>query len=142
MSKANVDFLIVGACALAAHGHRRATGDIDIWGRPTQENAQRVWIALEDFGAPTSQLHVEDLTTPEIVFQIGNSPRRIDILTSISGLKFDDAWPNKVSVEIDGLELPILGRNDLISNKRATGRPEDQPEADALESQRTAPESE
>lgn len=114
LSATQADFLIVGAYALAAHGVPRATGDIDIWVRPTPDNARKVYLALLDFGAPLTDLTEEDLSTPGIVFQIGNAPRRIDILTRISGVQFDDAWPNRVEVEVEGLLLPVLGKDDFI----------------------------
>ena len=79
------EFLLVGAYAMAAHGCPRATGDIDIWIRPSDDNAQRVWRALKRFKAPVRNLTIDDLKTPEIVFQIGVAPRRIDLLTSIDG---------------------------------------------------------
>lgn len=120
-----VEFLVVGAYALAAHGHPRATGDLDLWIRPSEENAHRVWQALERFGAPLSQLRLADLQTPDLIFQIGVAPRRIDILTSIEGVEFDEAWPERIEVEIEGLKIPIIGRDHLIKNKKASGRPQD-----------------
>jgi hypothetical protein len=89
----SVEYLVVGAYALAAHGVPRATGDLDFWIRPTPENASRVLRALAAFGAPTADLALDDLTTPDLVFQIGVEPNRIDILTSIDGVTFDEAGP-------------------------------------------------
>ncbi len=120
-----VEYLLVGAYALAAHGLPRAPGDIDLWIRPSAENADGVWHALERFGAPLDQLSVADLTTPDIVVQIGVSPRRIDVLTSIDGVEFDAAWPERVLVRVDELEVPVISRRHLVANKRATGRPQD-----------------
>ena len=125
LSEANADFLVVGAYALAAHGFPRATGDLDIWIRPTPENAQRVWQALVKFGAPLSQLAVQDLHSPDIVYQIGVAPRRIDILTSISGIDFEEAWKNRKTIAHEGIQFAILCRGDLIANNRACGRPKD-----------------
>jgi hypothetical protein len=125
LSARGADFLVVGAYALAYHGLPRATGDIDIWIKCSAENAERVLSALTDFGAPLSALSVEDLRTPEMVVQIGVVPRRIDILTSIDGVDWDDAVQEAVSVEIDGLSIPIIGKRHLIENKRASGRPKD-----------------
>ena len=85
---AGVEFLLVGAYALAAHGHPRATGDIDIWVRPSSGNARRVYIALAAFGAPLQDVTPQDFSHPDVVFQIGVAPRRIDIMTGISGLEF------------------------------------------------------
>lgn len=132
---AGADFWVVGAYAVAAHGFPRATGDLDIWVRPTPENAVRVWTALRQFGAPTSRICVDDFRTPDIVYQIGVAPRRIDILTSVTGLTFDAAWPNRRTVQIEGLSVGFLGRSDLVENKRATGRPKDLADVAWLESE-------
>lgn len=125
LSAAGVEFLVVGAHALAAHGVPRATGDLDLWVRATAENAERVWGALEHFGAPLHDLTMDDLARPDVVFQIGVVPQRIDLLTSITGVTFDDAWENRVHVEIGELEVPVLGRSELVRNKRAVGRTRD-----------------
>jgi hypothetical protein len=125
LSAAGAEFLIVGAHALASHGVVRATGDLDIWVRPTAENSERVWAALTAFGAPLDQITLADLHTPDIVFQIGVSPNRIDLLTSISGVEFDRAWKNSVPIEIGGTSVRVIGKRELIENKRATARPRD-----------------
>ena len=135
LSDHDVDFLLVGAHAMAAHGLVRATGDIDIWLRPSQENAQRVWRALEEFGAPLHALDPADLTIPGTVFQIGVAPIRIDLLTEISGVDFAEAWARCGHVELEGLRIPILAREDLVRNKRATGRPKDLADVAWLESE-------
>ena len=127
------EYMIVGAYALAAHGYLRATGDIDIWVRCTVENAEKVLRALKSFGAPMFDLTLEDLSTPEMVFQIGLPPRRIDFLTSISGVDFDDCWADRMQVEIEGMSINFLSKSWLITNKRATGRPKDILDADELE---------
>jgi hypothetical protein len=127
-----VEFLIVGAFALAAHGLPRATGDIDVWIRRSDENAARVWQALIRFGAPTRGLTQSDLATPDVVFQIGVAPRRIDILTSIDGVTFDEAWPHRLTVSLEGVSIPVIGRAHLIQNKRAAGRPKDLTDLDWL----------
>jgi hypothetical protein len=133
LSAARADFLIVGAHALAAHGRPRATGDLDIWIRPTPDNAQRVWSALVEFGAPLGELTLDDLATSGIVFQIGIQPARIDILTAVTGLRFDDAWSHRDTFEVDGRSLPFLSREDLIRNKTALGRPRDLADIDDLQ---------
>jgi hypothetical protein len=135
LSDADADFLVVGAHAMAAHQRPRATGDLDIWVRATPENAARVWQALTRFGAPLHELNVEDLSSPGVVFQMGLPPLRIDILTELSGIKFEEAWPNRIVNEFQGQRYSVIGRKDLIRNKRATGRPQDLVDADALESQ-------
>ena len=111
----------------------RATGDLDIWVRPTAANAQRVWEALRNFGAPLTELTIADLATPGIVFQIGLPPQRIDILTGLSGLTFDEAWPNRLEIEDGSVRYAVIGRSDLIRNKRATGRPQDLVDIENLE---------
>ncbi len=125
LSAAGAEFLIVGAHALAAHGRPRATGDLDIWVRPTAENAERVWNALLAFGAPLNELRIEDLATPEIVFQIGIVPSRIDILTSLTDLDFDGAWSRRQMIEVETRPLPFISREDFIRNKAAVARPRD-----------------
>lgn len=122
-----VDFLIVGAHALAAHGIFRATGDLDILVRPDADNAGRTWAALNRFGAPLAAHGISpaDLDKPGTVYQMGLPPRRIDLLTSITGVDFEQAWANRVRRTISGLEISFLSRADLVANKRATGRPKD-----------------
>ncbi|MCP4500554.1 MAG: hypothetical protein GY822_11395 [Deltaproteobacteria bacterium] len=134
LQDAEVEYLIVGAFALAAHGMPRATGDIDVWVRPVAANAVRVLDALRQFGAPTSAITTEDLASPDVVFQIGIAPRRIDILTSIDGVKFPEAWQRRISVDIDGLEIPVLSKKDFLTNKRVVGRPKDLADVAWLES--------
>jgi len=121
----NAEFLLVGAYALAAYGLPRATGDMDIWIRCSDANAQRVWRALQQFGAPLSELTLDDLKTPDLVFQIGIAPRRIDLLTSIDGVQFDEAWLQRKTIDVEGLTVAVIGRSHLIQNKKAVGRPQD-----------------
>lgn len=125
LSAEGAEYLVVGAHALAAHGMPRATGDLDLWVRSTPENARHVWRALEAFGAPLHDLTLEDLSRPDVVFQIGLAPNRIDILTSITGVDFEEASKNHMVVKIEGLEIPVLGRAELIRNKRVVGRARD-----------------
>lgn len=125
LSAVRAEFLIVGAYALAAYGKPRATGDLDLWVRATPENAERVLAALKKFGAPLDDLKREDLCQPGTVFQIGVPPSRIDLLTSISAVRFEEAWPRKMEIDIEGLTVPILGKKDFVTNKRAVGRPQD-----------------
>lgn len=132
LSAAGAEFLIVGAHALAAHGHPRATGDLDIWIRATAGNAALVWKALLAFGAPLDDLSVEDLSVPDVVFQIGIEPARIDLLTSLTGLRFEDAWQSRQTFDVEGRALPFLSRADLIRNKSALGRPRDLADLDDL----------
>ena len=132
LSVAGAEYLIVGAHALAAHGHPRATGDLDIWIRPTAENGAKVWQALVAFGAPLDQLRPEDLSSPETVFQIGIVPSRVDILTSLTALDFESAWSRRTMWKVEGRDLPFLSREDLIRNKTALGRPRDLADIDDL----------
>jgi hypothetical protein len=122
---ADAEFMVVGAHALAAHGVPRATGDLDIFVRATSENARRVLTALRAFGAPLFELTERDLSTPDTVFQIGLPPSRIDLLTSISGVTFDDAWPRHMDVTLGTLIVPVIGRDDFVTNKKAAGRTKD-----------------
>ena len=128
-----VDFLLVGAYALAAHGYPRSTGDMGLWVRADESTGPRVYEALQRFGAPLHNLDISDLCRPGIVFQMGLPPVRIDILTNLSGLLFEHAWVNRVKVKWDGLEIPVIGRNDLILNKRSTGRIKDLADAEQLD---------
>jgi len=132
---AAADFLVVGAYAMAFHGVPRATGDIDVLVRPTPDNARRVWQALVSFGAPLAAagLTVEDLHTPGTVYQMGVVPRRIDVLTDITGVTFDEAWSTRVAREIAGSTIHFIGRDALARNKRATGRPKDLADLEILE---------
>jgi predicted nucleotidyltransferase len=133
-SEEQVEYMVVGAYALAAHGLPRATGDIDLWIKRSEENANRVWQSLMKFGVPSYDLKKEDLMTPGIVFQIGVAPRRIDILSSIDGVEFEEAMKDCIEVEIEGLKITVIGREHLIKNKRAAGRPKDQADVAWLES--------
>lgn len=129
-----VEFLLVGAYAVAAHGLPRATGDIDLWIECSDENARRVWRAVNKFGAPLSNLTLKDLSKPGTVIQLGVSPRRIDILTEITGVEFQEAQTEQLLVNIEGLEIPVIGRSHLIQNKQAVGRPQDLADVARLES--------
>ncbi len=133
LNEEGAEFLVVGSYALAAHGHPRTTGDIDLWVRPTPENAARVWKALVRFGAPLDRANPADLSTPGNVLQIGVVPRRIDVMTSIEAVTFEAAWPERIEVELEGLRVPVLGRADLLANKKALGRPQDRADVARLE---------
>lgn len=132
LSETGARFLVVGAYALAAHGSPRATGDIDVWVEPTEANAQLVYAALQAFGAPLHDLTVDDLSTPGIVFQMGLPPRRIDVLTQISGVDFEEAWPNRTKARFGEIDVFVIGAEEFIRNKRASGRPKDLVDADTL----------
>lgn len=123
--KEKVEFMIVGAVAMALHGYVRSTGDIDFWIRISEENADRIWRALERFGAPLFDLTKSDLLASGMVFQIGMPPNRIDIINEIDGVEFDLAWPNHKIAVFDELEIPTIGKADLLANKRSSNRPKD-----------------
>jgi len=133
LSDAGADFLIVGAHARAVYGEPRATKDLDIWVRADEANARCVWSALAAFGAPMTDLALEDLSRPGITFQLGVPPYRIDILTELTGVTFDEAWANRTSVQIGGVIYPVIGKREFVRNKRATGRPQDLIDADHVE---------
>jgi hypothetical protein len=128
-----VKFLLVGAYAMGAHGYPRATADIDIWVQQSPENSRRVYRALESFGAPLHTITEDDFIKPGLVFQIGVAPRRIDIITAISGVEFEHAYEHRQTVELEGLPISVLSYDDLVRNKRATGRDKDQIDLRRLE---------
>jgi predicted nucleotidyltransferase len=129
-----VKFLLVGAYAVAVHGFPRATKDIDFLVWATPENASSLMKALAKFGAPLDKISESDFSSTGVVFQIGNSPRRIDIMTSASGVDFEKAYGNKQIVILEGLEVPVISLQDLIVNKRASGRTQDLADVEKLTS--------
>jgi hypothetical protein len=122
---ADVRFLVVGAYALAFHGRPRATGDLDVWVEASAENAPRVMRALAAFGAPLLDLTEVDFAREGIVYQIGLPPGRIDILTQLTGLTFDEAWPDRARGRFGDVDVDFIGRDAFIRNKKATGRTKD-----------------
>ena len=138
LSDEKARFLLVGAYALAAHGYPRATMDMDIWVMPSPENAEAVLRALTRFGAPVHNLTKQDLQTDGTIFQIGVAPRRINIMTAASGLEFEDAFKGSISVDIEGIQIRIPSIDDLIRNKRASGRTKDLADVEALEGLRNS----
>lgn len=127
-----VEFLIVGALAVSWHGFPRYSGDIDFFVRAGRENASRLLAALEQFGFGGLGLAVEDLSTENRVIQLGVEPNRIDLMTSLSGVTFEDAWESRAVATIDGIEVSFIGREALIRNKLASGRSKDLIDADEL----------
>ena len=120
-----VNFLVVGAYAMAAYGYPRATGDFDIWVDTTLENSQRIYKSVSDFGAPLAEITERTFTEKGIVFQIGVAPRRIHIITHIDGVEFHNAYQDKEEVEIENMKIPFLSKSNLIKNKKSTGREKD-----------------
>lgn len=131
---ADVRFMVVGAYALAIHGRPRATGDLDVWIESTPDNAGRVMRALKAFGAPVDQIAEADFASPGVVYQLGVAPGRIDVLTELSGLTFDAAWPGHVERQFGSVTVPVIGLEDFIRNKRATGRAKDLGDIEGLDS--------
>ena len=124
--------MLVGAYAVAAHGLPRATGDIDLWIKCSEDNANRVMAALKRFGAPLSKLSIKGLLTPDTVIQLGVTPRRIDVLT-ISGVDYSEAERERKLIEIENLSIPVIGISHLIKNKKTLGRPQDLADVARLE---------
>jgi hypothetical protein len=116
---AGVSFLLVGAHALAAHAEPRATGDLDVWIAHDAENAGKVFAALARFGAPLDDVSIDDFTSDDLIFQIGVVPRRIDVITAIDGVSFEDAWPKRIELDIGGITVPVIGRAQFLANQRA-----------------------
>jgi hypothetical protein len=129
----DVRFLVVGGYALAVHGHPRFTKDLGVWVWVSHDNADRLIQALGDFGFGSLGLRPEDFRTAGRVVQLGRAPKRIDILTSADGVSFDECWDRRITVRIDELDVPFISLEDLITNKRASGRPQDLAEIAALE---------
>lgn len=128
-----VRFLIVGGYALAIHGHPRYTKDLDIWIRADRRNAARALKALDDFGFGGLGLTVDDLVDPDSVIQLGREPQRIDLLTFVTGVDFDEAYDHRVVADLGGVEAPVIGRTSLRANKLATGRTQDLADAELLD---------
>lgn len=129
----DVRFMVVGAYAMAVHGYPRATGDIDIWVETNIENSKKIYACMKQFGAPLSDISEQTFTEKGIVFQIGMAPRRIDIITRIDGVDFSEAYTAKKVIEVEGLRIPFLSKEDLIKNKLATGREKDRLDAQYLQ---------
>ena len=127
-----VEYLVVGGYALAAHGAPRNTGDIDLWINPTRDNAIRVLRALEQFGIGGLGLGIDDFVKPDHVMQLGVPPVRVDLVTAIDGVTWDEAWPGKLTGEYGSVSTHYIGRREFIINKRASGRRKDLADLEAL----------
>jgi hypothetical protein len=130
--KNNAEYLIVGGYAVGVHGHPRYTGDLDIWLNPTQENAELILKSVNEFGFASFKLTVSDFTKPGNVIQLGYPPLRIDLLTEIDGVTFENCYKNRNEVTIDDLTINFIGYNDLLKNKLHSGRPRDLDDIDNL----------
>jgi len=127
-----VEYLVVGAFAVAYHGFPRYTADLDLLLRPTPANACRVLRALQSFGFGNVGVTAEDLQVEGKVIQLGVKPNRIDLLTGISGVTFEEAWQSRDEGELDGIPSRFIGRTALLTNKEATGRAKDKGDAEEL----------
>ena len=133
LNSTGVEYLLVGGYALAAHGHPRYTGDLDIWLAPTAANVNRLLRALDLFGFGGLGLTEADFMQPETVVQLGFPPARIDLLTSIDGVRFDECYPRRMTLRVSGVDLPIIGLNDFRTNKLASGRLKDLADLEGLD---------
>jgi hypothetical protein len=133
LSAARAEFIVVGAHAVMVHTEPRYTKDLDIWIRSTPQNAAHVYKALQIFGAPLADLTIDDLATPGTVFQIGVAPNRIDILTEVTAVDFEGAWQRRLESTYGGVPISLLSIEDLLTNKRAVGRPQDLIDVEKLE---------
>jgi len=127
-----VEFLLVGGYALAVHGAPRFTEDIDFLIHLSAENADRLIQVIEKFGFGDLEIERDDFLKPEYVIQLGMAPNRIDILTGIDGLSWEESWGGKVGYELDGLPIHVIGKEQLIKNKLASGRTKDLADAERL----------
>jgi hypothetical protein len=129
-----VEYLIVGAHALAVYGYVRATKDLDVWVKPEETNARKVMAALSSFGSPLGDITNDDLVRPGTVFQIGIAPLRIDLLTSIDGVSFTEAWGDRQTSMLGDVPVFVISRHHLIANKKTSARPQDIADINELES--------
>ena len=130
--KHEVRYLVVGAYAVMKYSEPRFTKDIDLWIATEIENANSVYVALKEFGAPLANLTAEDFTQQDYFYQMGIPPLRVDFMMSIPGVKFEEAWKNREAVELDNLKIPFISRSDLMRAKEASGRPQDKIDVDRL----------
>lgn len=132
LNEHSVRYLIVGGYAVGFHGHTRYTKDLDVWIESTEENAARLLKTLDQFGFGELDLKVEDFLTPRQIIQLGHEPMRIDLLTSVKGVEFSEAFKNAIEAEIDGVNYVVIGLKQLIASKKAAGRPHDLGDVDLL----------
>ena len=128
----NVEYLVVGAHAVMYYTEPRYTKDVDVWVRPSADNAQRVYRALKRFGAPLANISADDFSDPDLVYQLGVAPNRIDIMMGIAGVDFDAAWPDRVESTYDGVPMHIISKRHLIQAKKACGRKQDELDLERL----------
>jgi hypothetical protein len=128
----DVEYLLVGGHAVAYHGYPRYTGDIDFFVRPSRANARKLIALLEDFGFGGLGIELDDFTTPGRVIQLGHPPNRIDLVTGISGVTFDEAWAGRQHATLGEVPINIIGKNELLKNKAASGRAKDLADIEAI----------
>ena len=129
----HVEYVVVGGHAVAFHGYPRFTENIDCYVRPTEENGSRIVQALHDFGFASLSLTAADFTAEDRMVQLGRAPNRVDLLTRLYAVVFDEAWSKKIAGLMDGVPVWFIDRDSLLRNKRATGRPQDHADADFIE---------
>jgi predicted nucleotidyltransferase len=133
LNKHEVHYMIVGGYAVGIHGHPRYTGDLDIWLLPDSANAIKILKSIKDFGFGSLDINQADLMKEDSIIQLGYPPLRIDLLTSIDGVHFNECYPNRKIIDIDGLPINFIGYTDLIKNKKASGRHQDLGDIENLE---------
>lgn len=126
-------YLLVGGYALSSYGRPRATGDLDLWIESSPSNAEKVFRALADYGAPLERVTASDFLNAGMIVQIGVAPNRVDILTSLTGLTFEEAWRNRKPTSFADIPLSVISEADFVRNKRSVGRPQDLVDADEVE---------
>jgi hypothetical protein len=129
---ANVEYAIVGGVAVNAHGYVRATNDLDIFIRPTEENARAAFGALVSLGVPLEGMEPNDLLDEEENLRFGPEEDHVDILPSIGEMPFEQVWRNRIETEVEGVPVPLISKSDLIQNKRQVGRLRDLADAEEL----------
>lgn len=132
LNSTKVEYLIVGALAVSWHGFPRYSADIDFLVRPGRDNAARIVAAIRAFGMGSLDIGIDDFLLPGKVVQLGVEPNRIDLMTSLTAVSFDDAWEFRVAGKIEGIPVQIIGKDALLRNKDATGRPKDRVDAAEL----------
>jgi hypothetical protein len=130
--KHKIRYLVVGGYAVMKYSEPRFTKDLDVLIAPDQDNANAVYSALKEFGAPLENLTSDDFTHEDYFYQMGRAPLRVDIMMSIPGISFDEAWENRKVVELNDLKILFISRSDLIRSKEASGRPQDMIDIDKL----------
>jgi predicted nucleotidyltransferase len=132
LNEHRVRYLLIGGYAVAVHGHVRATNDIDVWIEATPENARRTEAAIREFGFDLPELTTERLLDARVITRMGVPPMRIEVLSAISGVSFEEAYVNRISVDVDSIRVPVIGLEDLLANKRASGRAKDLADVEEL----------